>query len=361
MHFPSIIDRYLIRKFIGTFLFTTAALLVIIIVFDLSEKIDDFLSRGAPTKAIIFDYYFNFVPYFFNLFSYLFIFIAVIFFTSRLASRTEIIAILNGGVSYWRFVIPYICTALLLGVISLLLANFIIPNTNRTMREFEKLYYRNPYQNRNINIHMQVSPGTFVYVESFNVSNQTGNKFAMEKFENGQEVYKITSPRIEWHDSTKQWYLFEYLVRTFDREQETFFKGNNLDTAFEFNAAEFSIDTEDKKIMDYWELNRFIDKELLKGPSNAAPYLIEKYQRMMPPLVSVILTLIGVSLSSRKVRGGAGINLVIGIALTFFYIMLMQFASMFSIIGGLSPFWSVMLPNIPYMFVAAFLMLRAPK
>jgi len=361
MNFPSIIDRYIFRKFVGTFLFSTVALLVIIIVFDLSERIDDFLSRGAPTEAIIFDYYFNFVPYFFNLFSYLFIFIAVIFFTSRLASRTEIIAILNGGVSFWRFMTPYICTALLLGFISLLLANFIIPHTNSKMREFEKLYYRKPYQNRNINIHMQVSPGTFVYVESFNVSNQTGNKFALEKFENDQTSYKLTSPRIEWRDSTQQWYLYEYLVRTFDGEKESFFKGYHLDTIFEFKANEFCIDTEDKKIMDYWELNRFIDKELLKGLSNAAPYLIEKYQRMMFPLVSVILTLIGVSLSSRKVRGGTGINLVIGIALTFLYIMLMQFSSMFSIIGGLSPFWSVMLPNILYMLIAAFLMMRATK
>jgi len=361
MGFPSIIDRYIIRKFIGTFLFSTAALLVIIIVFDLSERIDDFKGRGAPTEAIIFDYYFNFVPYFFNLFSYLFIFIAVIFFTSRLASRTEIIAILNGGVSFWRFLAPYICTALILGFISLLLANFVIPHTNSKMREFEKLYYRKPYQNRNINIHMQVSPGTFVYVESFNVSNQTGSKFALEKFEKDQEVYKMTSPRIEWRDSTKQWYLYEYLVRTFDGENETFFKGHHLDTTFEFKAEEFCIDTEDKKIMDYWELNRFIDKELLKGSSNAAPYLIEKYQRMIFPLVSVILTLIGVSLSSRKVRGGTGINLVIGIALTFLYIMLMQFSSMFSIILGLPPFWSMMIPNILYMLIAAFLMLRATK
>jgi lipopolysaccharide export system permease protein len=361
MRFPSIIDRYITRKFIGTFLFASSALLVICIIFDLSERIDDFLSRGAPAKAIIFDYYVNFVPYFFNMIGYLFIFIAVIFFTSRLASRTEIIAILNGGVSFWRFLVPYISTALLLGIICSLLANFVIPHTNSTMREFEKLYYRKPYQNRSVNIHMQVSPGTFVYVESFNVSNQTGNKFTLEKFENDQQVYKITTPRIEWRDSTQQWYLFEYLVRTFDGEKESFFKGYNMDTTFEFTAAEFCIDTEDKKTMDYWELNRFIDKEQLKGASCVAPYLIEKYQRMMFPLVSVILTLIGVSLSSRKVRGGAGLNMAIGITLSFLYIMLMQFSSVFSLIGNLTPFWSVMIPNIFYALIAVFLIVRAQK
>jgi len=361
MRFPSIIDKYIIRKFIGTFLFASSALLVICIIFDLSERIDDFLSRGAPAQAIIFDYYVNFVPYFFNMIGYLFIFIAVIFFTSRLASRSEIIAILNGGVNFWRFLVPYIATALLLGITLSLLANFVIPHTNAKKREFEKVYYRKPYQNRNVNIHMQVSPGTFVYVESFNVSNKTGNKFTLEKFENDQEVYKITSPRIEWRDSTEQWYLFEYLVRTFDGEKETFVKGNHLDTIFEFKADEFAIDTEDKTTMDYWELNRFINKEVLKGASNAAPYLIEKYQRMMYPLVSVILTLIGVSLSSRKIRGGAGMNIAIGITLSFLYIMLIQFSSVFSMVGNLPPFWSVMIPNIFYALIAVFLMGKAQK
>jgi lipopolysaccharide export system permease protein len=208
---------------------------------------------------------------------------------------------------------------------------------------------------------MQVSPGTFVYVESFNVSNQTGSKFALEKFENGQTIYKMTSPRIEWRDSIQQWFLFEYLVRTFDGEKETFFKGNNLDTVFEFKADEFCIDTEDKKTMDYWELNHFIEKQQLKGASTAAPYLIEKYQRMIFPLVSVILTLIGVSLSSRKVRGGAGLNMAIGITLSFLYIMLMQFSSVFSVVGGLPPFWSVMIPNIFYALIAVFLIVRAQK
>ncbi|MCL2512147.1 MAG: LptF/LptG family permease, partial [Bacteroidales bacterium] len=339
----------------------SSALLVICIIFDLSERIDDFLSRGAPAQAIIFDYYVNFVPYFFNMIGYLFIFIAVIFFTSRLASRSEIIAILNGGVNFWRFLVPYIATALLLGVMLSLLANFVIPHTNAKKREFEKVYYRKPYQNRNVNIHMQVSPGTFVYVESFNVSNKTGNKFALEKFENDQEVYKITSPRIEWRDSTEQWYLFEYVVRTFDGEKETFTKGNHLDTVFGFKADEFAIDIEDKTTMDYFELNRFINKELLKGASNAAPYLIEKYQRMMYPLVSVILTLIGVSLSSRKKRGAAGMNIAIGITLSFLYIMLIQFSSVFSMVGNLPPFWSVMLPNVFYALIAAFLVMRAQK
>jgi len=150
-------------------------------------------------------------------------------------------------------------------------------------------------------------------------------------------------------------------VRTFDGEKENFFKGYNLDTIFEFKANEFCIDTEDKKTMDYWELNRFIEKEQLKGASTAAPYLIEKYQRMMFPLVSVILTLIGVSLSSRKVRGGAGLNMAIGITLSFLYIMLMQFSFAFSTVGNLSPFWSVMLPNVIYALIAVFLMVRAQK
>lgn len=359
--FPAIIDWYIIKKFLGTFFFAIAALSVVVIVFDLSEKIDDFLTRGAPLSGIIFDYYLNFFPYFVNLFSYLFIFIAVIFFTSRLAARTEIIAILNGGISFWRMLVPYVVAALLLGTMSLLLANFVIPRTNFKMREFEKTYYRNPFQNRNINIHMQIDPGTFVYVENYNVNVQTGYKFTLEKFEGTEEVYKLTAPRLQWIDTLEMWRLSDYYERTFDGFHETYRNGKTLDTVLGFTRAEFHIDTEDRKTMNYWELNEFIEKEKLKGATNVEMYEIEKYQRMMYPLTAVIMTLMAVSLSSRKIRGGIGAHLGIGIALAFIYILLMQFASMFSRFGGLSPLMGVMVPNIIYAILTVFLLAKAQK
>ncbi len=180
------IDIYIIKKFLGTFFFAIALLIVIVIVFDISEKIDDFIDKEAPLEEILFSYYLNFIPYFVNLFSYLFTFIAVIFFTSKMASNSEIVAILSGGVSFWRFLVPYLISALILGMMSFYLANFLIPRTNKKMMAFEKTYIKNPFRYREKNIHMQVRPGTFVYMESFNNMTNTGYKFSMENFKNNR-------------------------------------------------------------------------------------------------------------------------------------------------------------------------------
>ncbi|MDD4848429.1 MAG: LptF/LptG family permease [Bacteroidales bacterium] len=361
MKFPTIIDRYIIKKFLITFLFSISLLAIIIIIFDLSEKINDFLEREAPIKAIVFDYYCNFLPYLINMFSYLFIFIAVIFFTSKMAARTEIIAILNGGISFSRFLVPYIVTAIFLGLISFALSNFIIPRTYVKVREFEKIYWKNSYENNEINIHMQIKKNVFVYTESFQVSNNIGIKFAMEKFNNNEEIYKLAANKITWIDSTQQWRLNNYYERTFDGTKETLRQGMQLDTTLGFSPAEFIVDVEDKKIMDYWELNAFIDKERLKGSSNIRTYEVEKWRRICSPLASIILTLIGVSLSSRKVRGGIGANLGIGIALAFSYILFIQITEMLSRYGGLTPLVAVMIPNIFYGIIAIFLLIKAKR
>lgn len=359
--FPSIIDRYIIRQFLTTFFFLTALLSVIIVVFDLSEKVDDFLTRGATIKEIIFDYYFNFLPFFITQYSYLFIFISIVFFTSRLAARTEIIAMLNGGINFWRMLVPYAATALLLGTFFLLMANFFIPKSNHKMREFEKMYYRNPFQNRDVNIHMQISPGTFIYVENYKVNTQTGYKFTLEKFEENRQIYKLTAPSIQWVDSLEMWRLRNYYERSFDGVHETYRRGALIDTTLGFTNAEFHVDTEDRKIMVYKELNEFIEKEKLKGSPKVKTYEIEKYQRMMYPITSLILTLMGVSLSNRKTRGGMGIHLAVGIGLAAIYILLMQFASMFSRIGGLTPLMGVMVPNIIFAVITVFLLKIAQK
>lgn len=362
MKFPTIIDRYIIKKFLITFLFSISLLAIIIIIFDLSEKINDFLAREAPIKAIVFDYYCNFLPYLINMFSCLFIFIAVIFFTSKMAARTEIIAILNGGISFYRMLLPYIVTATFLGLCSFVLSNFIIPHTYTRVREFEKVYWKNPYENYNINIHMQIQKNVFIYTESYQVSNNTGIKFAMEKFDNNNKViYKLAANRIIWIDSTQQWRLNSYHERTFDGIKETFRTGEQLDTTLGFTPKEFVIDVEDKNIMDYWELNAFIEKERLKGSTNIRTYEVEKWRRICSPLASLILTLIGVALSSRKVRGGIGANLGIGISLAFSYILFIQITEMLSRYGGLQPFIAVMIPNIFYGIIAILFLIKAKQ
>ncbi|MDD3106600.1 MAG: LptF/LptG family permease [Bacilli bacterium] len=359
MKFPTIIDRYIIKKFLVTFLFSISLLAIIIIIFDLSEKLNDFLERATPLKAIIFDYYVNFLPYLINMFSYLFIFIAVIFFTSKMAARTEIIAILNGGVSFNRFLVPYIVTAIILGVFSFVLSSFIIPHTYKNVREFEKIYWKNPYENRDVNIHMQIKKDVFIYTESFQVSRNTGYKFAMEKFKNNEVVYKLSANKISWIDSTEKWRLNNYYELTIDGIKENLKKGMQLDTTLGFTPEEFIIDVEDKNIMNLWELNAFIKKESLKGATNIRTYEVEKWRRIFSPLAAIILTLIGVSLSSRKVRGAMGANLAIGITLAFSYILFIQITEMLSRYGGLSALTAVLIPNIFYGLIALFLLIKA--
>ena len=211
--FLTIIDRYIIRKFLGTFFYAISLLILIVIVFDISEKVDDFIGKQAPLRAIVFDYYLNFIPSFINLFSSLFTFIAVIFFTSRLAARTEIIAMLGGGVSFRRLLRPYMISAGLLVVLTIYLANFLIPHTNLTLREFEKKYLKNPLQSNELNMHIQIEPGVFVYMESWDNKQKSGFRFSMESFDSTGLTYKLLADRISWDSTLSKWKLTGYHER----------------------------------------------------------------------------------------------------------------------------------------------------
>ena len=355
------IDRYIIRKFLGTFFFTMVLLIFIVIVFDISEKIDDFLHREAPLKAIIFDYYLNFVPYFINLFSYLLTFIAVIFFTSRMASDSEIIAILSSGISFRRMMFPYFISSVVLGLLSFLLANFIIPYTNKTMFAFEKRYINSPREFHEQNIHKQISPGTFIFLENFNIHSNTGWKFSLEKFEDRKLVYKLQSEHIEWDSVRMRWHISNYFYRCLNGMKESITKGIKLDTVLPFKPADFMEDIEEVKVMNYFTLQKHIGEKELRGDPDLIKYKVKKYERIAFPFATLILTLIGVSVSSRKVRGGIGFHLGLGLALTFIYILFMQIFTVFATFGDLQPFIAVWIPNMIFGVIAFFLYRLAPK
>lgn len=355
------IDIYIIKKFLGTFFFAISLLVIVVVVFDISEKIDDFIEKEAPLKGILFTYYLNFIPYFVNLFSYLFTFIAVIFFTSKMASDSEIVAILSSGVSFRRLLVPYIISAVILGVMSFYLANFLIPKTNQKMMVFEKRYIKNPYRNREINIHMQISPGTFVYIESFNNQTNTGYKFSLEDFDDGNLVYKISSERIIWDSITSKWKLKHYTIRELAGNSEKLIKGKEMDTLINMNPREFTIIIEDIKTMNFTDLRKFIEKSRLKGTKNVKDYEVEKHKRIAFPFATIVLTLIGVSISSRKVRGGIGMHLGLGIAITFSFIFFLQVSTVFATRGSLSPGIAVWIPNIIFGILALYLLRIAPK
>jgi len=356
-----ILDRYIIKKFLGTFIFAIILIIGLAVLFDLTEKLDDFIEKQAPTHAIIFDYYLNFIPFYTNLFMFLFIFISVIFFTSKMAGNSEIIAIISNGVSFNRLMYPYFLSALVLGIFSFVLSNFIIPPANKIKLKFENTYINGTFYNQEQNIHKQIQPGVYIYMSNFNTTNDTGYKFSMEKFVGKDLVSKLLSNYIKWDSIKSRWTIYDYYIRERIGMNESIRKGEVIDTVISITPDDFKRRDTEKTSMNFFELNDFIKEQKMRGETNIASYSIEKHQRIAFPFSAFILTLIGVSLSSRKVRGGTGLNIGIGLLLSFSYILFMQISSQFSIKGNLSPVLSAWIPNFIFAIIGFYLYRIAPK
>ncbi len=356
------LDIYILKKFLGTFVFAVAIISVIIIVFDISEKLESFLKHHAPFKQIVFSYYLNLLPYYVNLFSALFTFISVVFFTSRLAARSEIIAILSAGTSFWRLLYPYMVGSLIIAGFSLYLNNFLIPDANKTRLRFENTYVNDRSRNNNLNIHKQISPGVFIYMEHFDNFQNIGYRFSMEHMKGQQLTYKLMSEQITYDSARKVWRIFNYFIRKFNPDGTVkLTSGMIKDTVINLNPKDFEERIEDVKAMNYRELNAYIDKKRMEGSNNIAQYEVERDQRTAFPFATFILTVIGVSLSSRKVRGGTGLHLGLGLMIAFSFILFMQVSTTFAAGGLISPLISVWIPNFIFGIVAFFMIRMAPK
>jgi len=355
------LDIYIIRKFLGTFFYAIALIISISVVFDYSEKIDDFIQKQAPWSAIIFQYYLNFIPYFANLFSFLFTFIAVIFFTSKLSVRSEIIAILSSGISFNRLLRPYFISAFVIAVFTFILTNFIIPPANRTRLAFEDRYVNNVYVNSEKNIHKQLQPGVFVYMEGFNTLANVGYKFAIEKFEKGRLVSKITTDYIDWDSTKNKWTMHNCYIRELDSLSEKISTKATIDTALNMSPSEFKRRATIVETMDYVQLNHFIEAERNRGAENITNFELEKHKRFAAPYAVFVLTVMGVSVSIRRNRGGVGGHIGLGILLSFTYILFMQVAAQVAIKGGFSPILAAWIPNIIYTIIAIILYRMTPK
>ena len=356
-----IIDYYIIKKFLGTFFYAISLLIIVVIIFDVSENIDDFLENNAPLKNIIFDYYLNFIPYFINLFIYLFTFISVIFFTSKLASNTEIIAFLNSGISYNRFLRPYIISAIFLAVLSFYLSNFLIPPANANRREFKDKYMEKLNKLKDRNIHLQISPGEFVYVQNYSIGSNVGFKFTLERFKDFKLEYKLSAERIKWDTAALVWHLEDYFIHKINGETESLMKGVTLDTTLALAPSDLYYQKNDYEIMNYWELNERIKQEILKGSDNVKYYEVEKGKRQSAPFATIVMTIIGVSLSSRKLRGGIGMHLGMGLGIAFAYILFMQISTVFATFGNLSPLYAAWVPNIFFGIIGIVILKTTPK
>lgn len=356
-----ILDRYIIRKFIGTYFYAIILIISIAVIFDLAEKIDDFMEKQAPLRAIVFDYYLNFIPYFVNLFSALFTFIAVIFFTSRMAYNTEIVAILSSGVSFRRLMYPYFISATFIAVLNLALNLFIIPPANRVKIDFENLYVKNQYVNVNQDIHRQIMPGTFLYMQSFSTNNQIAYKFSLESFKDGKLSSKLISDYARWDTVKNKWTIYNYYQRNISDSGEKITSGWEKDTILNVTGKDFSRSSSEIEAMNYFELNKYIKSQKLQGADNMEEIYVEKYRRFADPFSTFILTLIGVSLSSRKVRGGIGLHIGVGLGISFSYILFMRFSMMFAIGGMLNPLVAVWIPNVLFLAIGLVLYRLAPK
>lgn len=356
-----IIDWYIIKKYLGTFFFTLAVFTVIIVTFDISERMDDFLKYKPSLNQIIFEYYAGFIPFYLNFLSSLVNFIAVIFFTAKMADQTEIVPILTGLVSFKRFLRPYFIASTVIFIITLIFNLFIIPETNKLKVAFENVYVFPKDNSSKLSTHMQLDRNTFVYIDNFDNKRKSGYKFILEKFDGDNLKEKLIANRIAWDSIKKMWTIEDYTVRYINGLREKMTSGIRKDTILDMRPVDFEVHDNIYQAMNMSELNERIRKEKIRGTGVMVNLELEKYRRYANPLSTYILTLMGVSLSSRKVRGGVGLPLGIGIVLSFAYILFIQFTTMFALKGGLPPMIAVMIPNLIFGALGVYLMVKAPK
>lgn len=346
------LDIYITQKFLGTFFYTIALILSIAIVFDMAENLDEFISKDIPAKVIILEYYLNFIPYFANLFSPLFTFIAVIYFTSKMAYNTEIIAILSSGVSYPRLMRPYLISALILAGFSFTLGNYIIPPANSTLNNFRNKYIDNNRVVVERNIHRQIEPGVYIYMQSFNANN-VGYRFTLEKFDGAILKEKISADNIRWDEDTEKWVINNYVIRYIHEDGESFEKGYRMDTTLNMTPNDYKVMKNQMETYTTPALKQEIKQMRMRGV-NTIEWEIENHKRVAGPFSAFILTIIGAGLASRKIKGGLGLHLGLGLLLAFSYILFMQVSTVFAISGNTPPILAVWIPNLFYSLIAFF-------
>ena len=358
--FLKTIDGYIIKKFIGTYAVAIVLIIAVSVMFDFNERVDKFIRNGASTHAIIFDYYLNFIPYFANLFSPLFVFISVIFFTSRLADRSEIIAILSSGISFDRLMRPYMISATLITMLTFLLNSYVIPPANITRNDFHDKYIRPIRTTYSNHIQLEVEPGIIAYFNSFDSNTSTGYRFSLEQFEDKELKSRMTAQEIHW-DSAYHWTVKNYMIRNFVGMKEETISGQQLDTVLMMIPSDFMVSQYDYEQMTTPQLKTYIDRQKMRGIGNIQKFEIEYHTRFAMAFSAFILTVIGASVSSRKVKGGMGLHIGIGLGLSFSYILFMKVSSSFAISGLTSSAIAVWMPNMVYIFVAAYLYWKAPR
>lgn len=357
-------DWYIIKKFIGTYFFSIAIIISIAIVFDVNENLAKFSQYHAPFKAIVLDYYANFVPYFANLFSPLFVFIAVIFFTSKLAGNSEIIAMQAAGMSFRRLMRPYMVSCIIISSLSFYLSAYVIPHGTVIRQNFESMYKNKKRNTSAENVQLQVGKGVIAYIQHYDNNMKKGYGFSLDKFENKRLVSHLTASEIQYDtisDSKYHWKLSYWKIRNMRGMREKITSGPKMDSVILMEPADLVYSKGQQETFTSPELKEYISKQIGRGSSNVVQYQVEYHKRIASSFASFILTTIGLSLSSRKRKGGMGLYLGIGLALSFGYIMLQTVSATFAINADTPPMLAAWIPNIIFAVVAYFCYKNAPN
>ncbi len=358
------IDRYIITKFLSTYIFLIAIIISIAVIFDFNERIDKFTQSHVPMEKVIFDYYLNFIPYFSNLFSPLFVFIAVIFFTSKLADNSEIIAMKAAGMSFKRLLRPYMVSAAIIAVTTFVLGAYVIPKGNIARVNFENAYIKKKKATSVDNVQMQVDTGVVAYITHFDNKTKSGYGFSLDKFVDKKLVSHLTAQTIQYDtlsDRRYSWTLRMYRIRTQVGMREKIESGNKLDTIIMMEPSDFLYTNKQQETMTLPQLDEFIDKQTLRGAAGVSTFEVEYHKRYAMPFAAFILTIIGVSLSCEKRKGGMGASIGVGLALSFSYILFQTISSTFATNAGWLPMLSVWLPNIVFAIIAFILYRKTPQ
>ncbi len=356
------LDWYILKKFIITFIFCMLLFTVIAVAVDSSEKTDDFVKANLTTHQIIFGYYAGFVPFIWGLLYPLFVFIAVIFFTSKMALQSEVIAILASGTTYQRWLRPYILGGLFFAAILWYANRFVIPHANELQSNFKAKYLdRNEYQMAAGTYYMRADANTYVGVKDYDTSQKSANGFFMERVVDGRVVYNMRADAMQWEDIKNQWLLTNVVERTIDTMQEHVTQHPQLSIKLNLKPADLRHDDYLKDKMTTPQLKRFISAEEQRGVEGLNTLRVEQYRRSATPFTVVLLTLIGAVVAGRKTRGGSGLHLAIGIGIAAIFILSDRFSTVFSTKSNLPPLLAAWMPNIVFSFVALYMYRKAPK
>lgn len=364
LRYISRLDRYIIGKFIGTYIYAIILIISISIVFDVNENLAKFTQYHAPLKAIVFDYYMNFVPYFANLFSPLFVFIAVIFFTSKLAGNSEIIAMLAAGISFKRLMRPYMISCVLISALSFYLSAYVIPHGTVIRQNFETMYKNKKRVTAADNVMLQVGKGVIAYIQHYDNSMKKGYGFSLDRFEDKKLVSHMTAMEVQYDtisDSKYHWTVNNWKIRELRGLREHITSGISKDTIIQMEPTDLVYSKGQQETFTSPELKEYISKQIDRGSSNVVQYQVEYHKRIASSFASFILTTIGLSLSSRKRKGGMGMYLGIGLALSFTYILLQTVSSTFAVNADALPILAAWIPNLIFAVVAWFCYRKAPN